>query len=59
MKNNARIDKEGWCRCGNCGRRLFHIDVETSKYAKIRGAIIIEIKCHSCKKINDLVLSDE
>lgn len=41
----ARIDKDGWVRCGNCGHKMF----KTSDNKLPSG---IEIKCHSCKKIN-------
>lgn len=49
----ARIDSEGWCRCGKCGRKLFHIaDCGHGN----GGYVVIEIKCHSCKEINDISL---
>ena len=52
---NAWIDNDGWCRCGRCSGKLFHVNA--SEYIKIRdgfGYLIIEIKCHSCKYINEI-----
>ncbi len=39
----VRIDKDGWCRCGECGHKLFRILGPNE--------IDIEIKCHSCKAV--------
>lgn len=45
-----RVDKDGWCRCGGCGHKLFSIKDPGSE-ALLR-MVVVEIKCHSCKEIN-------
>ena len=40
-------EKDNWQKCPKCGHKLFKkIDINDDKNKKI-----IEIKCHSCKKI--------
>ena len=53
-RQSAWIDNEGWCRCGNCRRRLFNV-VDWG-YGTGNGFVVIEIKCHSCKEINEISL---
>ena len=45
----ARITKDKWVRCPNCGHKLFRIvkDIDIDKAEKNR----LEVKCHSCKSI--------
>lgn len=45
----AKIDTEGWCRCGKCGHKLFRLVEEMYPSMEIP---LIEIKCHSCKAVN-------
>lgn len=45
----ARIDTEGWCRCGNCGHKLFKVVEEIHPATEIPK---IEMKCHSCRYVN-------
>lgn len=43
----AKVDDEGWCRCGSCGHKLCRV-------MNWNNDIVIELKCHSCRKINIL-----
>lgn len=54
MSIDAMIDSEGWCRCGKCGHKLFN--VKDWGYGTGNGFVTIEIKCHSCKQINEISL---
>ena len=45
-KMKARIDECNWLRCGNCSHKLGAI-------IKYENGTTIEIKCHSCKAINE------
>ena len=54
MLVEARIDSEGWCRCGKCGHKLFN--VKNWGYGTGNGFVTIEVKCHSCKQINEISL---
>lgn len=53
-KQNAWIDNEGWCRCGRCRRRLFY--VSNWGHGNGNGFVVLEIKCHSCKEVNEISL---
>ena len=54
MKTLARIDK-GWVKCRECGHKLFKItDEMTEEVLKGLQNAQIEIKCHSCKAINEV-----
>lgn len=45
------INNETWIRCQQCGHKLLRvIDAKGS---------LIEIKCHSCKAINEIVLTNK
>lgn len=39
----ARLDRNGWIRCGQCGHKLMWMR---------KGTLDGEIKCHSCRLIN-------
>lgn len=45
----VRRDKEGWIRCGKCGHKLFRITCGCEG----GQSPVIEIKCHSCKELNE------
>lgn len=50
----ARIDKEGWCRCGRCGHKLARI---VGKFPQGQHKMpAMEIKCHSCKQISYIMI---
>lgn len=53
-KQNAWIDSESWCRCGKCRRRLFY--VSNWGHGNGNGFVVLEIKCHSCKEVNEISL---
>ena len=42
-----------WCRCPNCGHKLFLYE-QDGKEDRLR----INIKCSSCKKIVDVLISN-
>ena len=50
----AWLDEANWVRCGKCKRKLFHV-------INFRNSVvpIIEIKCHSCKEINEVYDNNE
>lgn len=55
MKKIIRVSDDNWARCGNCGHKLFKMraglnDRDSQIAVKVLG---IEIKCHSCKLINE------
>ena len=50
----AWIDKESWCRCAKCKHRLFY--VRDWGFGNGNGSLVLEIKCHSCKEINEIAL---
>ena len=41
---------DNWIRCKNCGHKLFKIVDE--------GGVRIQTKCHSCKAINDISITN-
>ena len=44
---------ENWVRCTQCRHKLFYLnEVENVN-------INMSIKCHSCKKINEIILTDD
>lgn len=45
-----KIEKDGWCRCGKCGHKLFRLGDPDMKM--VLRLAELEIKCHSCKEIN-------
>lgn len=50
----ARIDKDGWCRCGRCGHKLARI---VGKFPQGHHKMpAMEIKCHSCKQISYIMI---
>lgn len=44
----ARIDKQSWIRCPNCGHKLGRA---VGSWENIGAFPAIEIKCHSCKEV--------
>ena len=46
----SKVDENKWIRCGHCGHKLGRITVGDTSDTGLR--IGIEIKCHSCKTIN-------
>lgn len=54
--STARIDKEGWVRCAQCGHKL----CRTVGAWKERMAMpALEIKCHSCKTLNYIMIGGQ
>ncbi len=53
----ARIDKDNWFRCSQCGHKLGRIAGAWDKDKKAFPAI--EIKCHSCKTVNYLLVGGQ
>ena len=49
----AKLDKDKWFRCGKCGHKLGRA---CGDFGTIRMMPAIEIKCHSCKEINYLMV---
>lgn len=45
----AVVDNNNWLRCANCGHKLGRV-IGRSRYDP---DFILEIKCHSCKEINE------
>jgi len=45
----SRVDENNAVRCGKCGHILFKI----ARAGAANPSPIIEIKCHSCKTINE------
>lgn len=45
----ARIDENNWIRCGRCGHKLGRASGDGVNHP----APVVEIKCHSCKEINN------
>lgn len=43
----VKIDNDNWIRCGKCGHKL-------GRRIYFDGCICIEMKCHSCKEINEV-----
>ena len=48
---NATIERD-WCLCGKCRHKLFRVADAGSMI--ILEDVHIEIKCHSCKELNDV-----
>ena len=46
-----------WVRCWNCGRKLFRADSFCPEDEKVRTPISMEIKCHGCRAINEILIS--
>ena len=53
----ARIDKDRWFRCAQCGHKLGRIAGAWDESIKAFPAI--EVKCHSCKTINYLMVGGQ
>lgn len=53
----ARIDKDRWFRCSQCGHKLGRIAGVWNESKKAFPAI--EIKCHSCKTVNYLLVGGQ
>lgn len=51
MYVNARVDPDGWVRCGKCGHKLFRLITENGCKKKCNTECM-EQKCHSCKALN-------
>lgn len=52
----SRIDKSGWFRCAKCGHKLGRA---VGDWQKTRFMPAIEIKCHSCKSLNYLMVGQK
>lgn len=46
--------KDVWVRCKGCGHKLFKASNIVFINSNIKDTPMIEIKCHSCKTINNL-----
>lgn len=52
QETKKRINPDdGWVRCRKCGHKLFKV-VQKGKEPDGK----IEIKCHSCKEINPIII---
>lgn len=49
----TRIDKDKWIRCRKCGHKL---GKAVGKWNKHNSFPAIEIKCHSCKELNYIMI---
>lgn len=49
----ARIDKDRWIRCSECGHKL---GKAVGHWTGARAFPAIEIKCHSCKTLNYIMI---
>jgi len=49
----AKLDKEKWFRCAKCGHKLGRA---VGMWNDRQAMPAIEIKCHSCKEINYLMV---
>lgn len=52
----ARIDRDKWIRCGKCGHKLGKAVGEWSTRSSFPA---IEIKCHSCKELNYIMIGGQ
>lgn len=52
----ARRDKEGWFRCAECGHKIGRA---VGSWSDRQAMPAIEIKCHSCKTINYIMIGGE
>lgn len=52
----ARIDKEKWVRCGQCGHKL---GKALGVWSEIQAMPALEVKCHSCKAINYIMIGGQ
>lgn len=52
----ARIDKDRWFRCGQCGHKLGRM---VGVWNTRQSMPAIEIKCHSCKQINYIMIGKQ
>ena len=50
MQEKRRSEK--WVRCPYCNHKLF-------KELSGEGDVLIEVKCHSCKRIFDILLGND
>lgn len=48
----ARLDNNGWWRCEKCGHKLFFV----KDFGYGADGYTIQIKCHSCKSIQEIIL---
>ena len=49
----AKIDRNGWCHCAACWHKMFFV---TDWGVGTGGHVRLEIKCHSCKTVNEITL---
>lgn len=49
----ARIDRQGWIRCGQCGHKL---GKTVGAWSEMQAMPAIETKCHVCKGINYIMI---
>lgn len=52
----ARIEKDKWIRCSECGHKLGRI---AGEWAEHQSFPAIEIKCHSCKALNYIMIGGQ
>ena len=48
-----------WVRCWNCGRKLFRANSFCPEDEKVRTLVAMETKCHGCRAINDIIISNK
>ena len=52
----AKLDKERWFRCATCGHKL---GKAVGTWNERLAMPALEIKCHSCKTINYLMIGGQ
>lgn len=59
MKRLAKIEND-WVRCRECGHKLFRVNESSEQDRRIAFQVLgMEVKCHSCKTINEVRYSDD
>ena len=52
----ARIDKDRWIRCAECGHKLGRA---VGEWGDRQSFPAIEVKCHSCKALNYIMIGGQ
>lgn len=52
-KKKATPDGSEWVTCGNCGHKMMKI-ILCPRGPLYSGRVVFEVKCSSCKKINNV-----
>lgn len=52
-KNKITPDGVKWVTCGNCGHKIMKV-VLCPQSPLYSGRVVFEVKCSSCKKINEI-----